>query len=106
MQMAKRMSFSVVGLPHYVIWHLYEPSVDDLKHMMELESERKEHDEEQAQKKQKTEEQFRDTKAEWEVIDAAVREIAQEGKAGDLSSEQEPKGSEEGPAAKAEQEDR
>lgn len=32
-QMAKRMQFSVVGLPHYTIWHLYEPSVDDIKHM-------------------------------------------------------------------------
>lgn len=31
--MAKRMQFSVVGLPHYTIWHLYEPSVDDIKHM-------------------------------------------------------------------------
>lgn len=31
--MAKRMRFSVVGLPHYTIWHLYEPSVDDIKHM-------------------------------------------------------------------------
>jgi len=27
------MGFSVVGLPHYTIWHLYEPSVDDIKHM-------------------------------------------------------------------------
>lgn len=33
MQMAKRMKFSVVGLPHYTIWHLYEPSVDDIRHM-------------------------------------------------------------------------
>ena len=31
--MAKRMKFSVVGLPHYTIWHLYEPSVDDIRHM-------------------------------------------------------------------------
>lgn len=31
--MAKRMGFSVVGLPHYTIWHLYEPSVDDIRHM-------------------------------------------------------------------------
>lgn len=31
--MAKRMQYSVVGLPHYVIWHLYEPSVDDIRHM-------------------------------------------------------------------------
>lgn len=27
------MQYSVVGLPHYVIWHLYEPSVDDIRHM-------------------------------------------------------------------------
>ena len=32
-QMSKRMGFSVVGLPHYTIWHLYEPSVDDIRHM-------------------------------------------------------------------------
>lgn len=32
-QMAKRMKYSVVGLPHYTIWHLYEPSVEDIKHM-------------------------------------------------------------------------
>ena len=39
--MAKRLKFSVVGLPHYTIWHLYEPSVDDLKHMEEMEKEKK-----------------------------------------------------------------
>jgi mannan polymerase II complex ANP1 subunit len=38
--MAKRMKFSVVGLPHYTIWHLYEPSVDDLRHMEQMEVER------------------------------------------------------------------
>lgn len=27
------MGYTVVGLPHYVIWHIYEPSSDDLKHM-------------------------------------------------------------------------
>lgn len=32
-KLAKRMGYSVVGLPHYVIWHIYEPSSDDLKHM-------------------------------------------------------------------------
>jgi mannan polymerase II complex ANP1 subunit len=40
-KMAKRMHFSVVGLPHYTIWHLYEPSADDLKHMERMEEERK-----------------------------------------------------------------
>ena len=38
--MAKRMQYSVVGLPHYTIWHLYEPSVDDIRHMEEMEAER------------------------------------------------------------------
>ncbi|CDR41944.1 CYFA0S08e01860g1_1 [Cyberlindnera fabianii] len=32
-KMCKRMNYSVIGLPHYVIWHIYEPSSDDLKHM-------------------------------------------------------------------------
>lgn len=27
------MDFSVIGLPHYTIWHAYEPSVDDIKRM-------------------------------------------------------------------------
>ena len=34
------MGFEVVGLPHYVIWHVYEPSVDDLKRMEEMEKEK------------------------------------------------------------------
>ncbi|KAG7193494.1 Mannan polymerase II complex anp1 subunit [Scheffersomyces spartinae] len=32
-KLSRRMGYSVVGLPHYVIWHIYEPSSDDLKHM-------------------------------------------------------------------------
>ena len=40
MKMSKRMEYSVVGLPHYTIWHLYEPSVDDIRHMEEMEAER------------------------------------------------------------------
>ena len=38
--MARRAKFSVVGLPHYTIWHLYEPSTDDLKHMKEMEEQK------------------------------------------------------------------
>lgn len=38
--MSKRMGYSVTGLPHYTIWHLYEPSVDDIRHMEEMEGER------------------------------------------------------------------
>lgn len=32
-KMCRRMGYSVIGLPHYTIWHIYEPSSDDLKHM-------------------------------------------------------------------------
>lgn len=32
-KLCKTMGFSVIGLPHYVIWHIYEPSSDDLRHM-------------------------------------------------------------------------
>ncbi|CAK9439478.1 uncharacterized protein LODBEIA_P35790 [Lodderomyces beijingensis] len=38
-KLSKRMGYSVVGLPHYVIWHIYEPSQDDLKHMEWMASE-------------------------------------------------------------------
>ena len=31
------MGFEVVGLPHYVIWHVYEPSRDDLIRMKQME---------------------------------------------------------------------
>ncbi|KAL1986980.1 hypothetical protein VTN96DRAFT_5136 [Rasamsonia emersonii] len=102
-KMAKRMKFSVVGLPHYTIWHLYEPSVEDIRHMEEMERERKEREKEEmerAERQQKIKEQFRDTKAEWEQDGAAVQDLVQKEKA-----RQERKGSEEGPAAKAEKED-
>lgn len=32
-KMCRKMGLEVVGLPHYVIWHIYEPSDDDLRHM-------------------------------------------------------------------------
>lgn len=32
-KLSRAMGFSVVGLPNYVVWHIYEPSSDDLKHM-------------------------------------------------------------------------
>jgi mannan polymerase II complex ANP1 subunit len=100
--MAKRMKFSVVGLPHYTIWHLYEPSVDDIRHMEEMEQERKAREKEEQDKterQQKVKEQFKDTKAEWEQDGAAVHNLVQK-----ETNEQERKGSEEGPAAKGEKE--
>ena len=69
--MAKRMKFSVVGLPHYTIWHLYEPSVDDIRHMEEMEQERKQREEEEKQKSERLEKiqnQFEvaEGKSQWE----------------------------------------
>jgi mannan polymerase II complex ANP1 subunit len=40
------MQYSVIGLPHYTIWHLYEPSADDLRHMAEMDKEKKKLEEE------------------------------------------------------------
>lgn len=36
-KMAKKMGFKVGGLPHYTIWHIYEPSEDDLKEIAKKE---------------------------------------------------------------------
>ena len=67
--MAKRMGFSVVGLPHYTVWHLYEPSVDDIRHMQEMEQERKNRENEErerAERIQKIKEEFIDPGSQWE----------------------------------------
>lgn len=67
--MAKRMEFSVVGLPHYTVWHLYEPSVDDIRHMEEMEQERlnRENEErERADRMKKIKEEFNDPNSQWE----------------------------------------
>lgn len=32
-KLSKQMGYLVIGLPHYVIWHIYEPSSEDLKHI-------------------------------------------------------------------------
>lgn len=36
-KMAKKMGFRVGGLPHYTIWHIYEPSEDDLQQIAKME---------------------------------------------------------------------
>ncbi|KAJ5106729.1 Anp1 [Penicillium angulare] len=84
-KMAKRMKFSVVGLPHYVIWHLYEPSVDDLRHMEEMELEK------QALEREEKEREL-----------AQQKEGTQVKKAQDVVNGDAAKGSEEGPIAHAE----
>ncbi|KAJ5670402.1 uncharacterized protein N7477_005765 [Penicillium maclennaniae] len=79
-KMAKRMKFSVVGLPHYVIWHLYEPSVDDLRHMEEMELERQAREQEERERE-------------------AEQKEAAHSKAGSHQASDNLKGSEKGPAA-------
>jgi mannan polymerase II complex ANP1 subunit len=82
-QMAKRMKFSVVGLPHYTIWHLYEPSVDDIRHMEEMEKERKAKEAEEVAKKEridKIHESFDSKNSDWEKEKAAVQDLVQKAK--------------------------
>jgi mannan polymerase II complex ANP1 subunit len=76
--MAKRMQYSVVGLPHYTIWHLYEPSADDLRHMEDMERERLEKEKEEKEKQdreRKIAAEFdtsNELKTEWEADKQAV----------------------------------
>lgn len=82
-KMAKRMKFSVVGLPHYTIWHLYEPSVDDIRHMEEMEKERKAKEAEEAAKKErldKIKDTFDSKSSDWEKEKAQVQDLVQKAK--------------------------
>ena len=68
-KMAKRMHYSVVGLPHYTVWHLYEPSVDDIRHMEEMEAERKAREQEEkdrVDRLKRIKEEFKDPNSQWE----------------------------------------
>ncbi|KAI9665558.1 MAG: Mannan polymerase II complex anp1 subunit [Alyxoria varia] len=67
-KMAKRMQYTVTGLPHYTIWHMYEPSVDDIKHMEDMEAERaqRENAEKSAkEREQKIKDEFSNQEDEW-----------------------------------------
>ncbi|KAK4134185.1 glycosyltransferase family 62 protein [Trichocladium antarcticum] len=78
-KMARRMQFSVVGLPHYTIWHMYEPSVDDIKHMEQMELARlaqEKEDREKAEKAQKLKESFGDTTGQWEEDRSQLQNLA------------------------------
>jgi mannan polymerase II complex ANP1 subunit len=123
LQMAKRMKFSVVGLPHYTIWHLYEPSVDDIRHMEEMEKERKAKEAEEAAKKErldKIHESFDPKNTDWEKEKAEVQNLVQKAKneeKAEAEKAKEDKGNKEGkekestkeeheqPAAKVEKKD-
>ncbi|RFN46584.1 mannan polymerase ii complex anp1 subunit [Fusarium flagelliforme] len=78
-QMSKRMGYSVIGLPHYTIWHLYEPSVDDIRHMEEMERERlarEKQEEEKKKNQQKIKEEYSDTRNEWEKDKQEMQNLA------------------------------
>lgn len=78
-KMAKRMKFSVVGLPHYTIWHLYEPSVDDIRHMEEMERERQVKEAEEKARKErldKIHEQFDNPSSQWDQDKSDIRDMA------------------------------
>lgn len=77
-KMARKMEFSVVGLPHYTIWHLYEPSVDDIKHMEQMEQEklaREQEEKQKAEKARKVKEQFGDASSQWEKDKSEMQNI-------------------------------
>lgn len=68
-KMARRMKFSVVGLPHYTVWHLYEPSVDDIRHMEEMEAEKREREEKEkelAELSKKVSDSFQQVDLQWQ----------------------------------------
>lgn len=76
--MAKRMKFSVIGLPHYTIWHLYEPSVEDIKHMEQVEAEKRkkaEADKRTAEIAAKIKEEFGNPDAQYQADRAAVQDL-------------------------------
>ncbi|KAJ8060515.1 hypothetical protein OCU04_010836 [Sclerotinia nivalis] len=108
-KMAKRMKFSVVGLPHYTIWHLYEPSVDDIRHMEEMEQERiaRENEEkEKAERTKKMKDQFDDPSPQWEkdknvIADEALKEKKEMEKAEAKAKEDDD--AEKAPGSKAEE---
>ena len=90
------MGFSVVGLPHYTVWHLYEPSVDDIRHMEEMENERKNREREEkerAERAKKIKEEFNDPNSQWEKDKSDIEGISKK--------EDESKAREQGPSAKA-----
>lgn len=69
-KMCRRMGLSVIGLPHYVIWHIYEPSSDDIKHMewMADEEERREIERQQKEVFERTwKAAFKDVREDWQA---------------------------------------
>jgi mannan polymerase II complex ANP1 subunit len=73
------MGFEVVGLPHYVIWHVYEPSADDIRRMEEM-------DREKAVKEMDVED-VDVSKARWEKDRKVIEEVIKSRKSAKVSEE-------------------
>lgn len=99
-QMARRMKFSVIGLPHYTIWHLYEPSVDDIRHMEEMEHDRQKREKEEAEKQARlknVKDEFTEPNAQWEKDKGELQDRIK--KEDEKAKQVNPKGDEAGPNA-------
>lgn len=70
-KLCKTMNFEVIGLPNYVIWHIYEPSVQDLQHMKWMAEEKKNKFKKAKSKKlytKKWSESFVEVDKDWEIL--------------------------------------
>ncbi|KAK7748906.1 Mannan polymerase II complex anp1 subunit [Cytospora paraplurivora] len=74
-KMARLMDFSVVGLPHYTIWHLYEPSEMEAEKRAAEEEEKRQ---QEMEKKIQEEFSFGDAKSQWEKDKEAASSMAKE----------------------------
>jgi mannan polymerase II complex ANP1 subunit len=98
------MKFSVVGLPHYTVWHLYEPSVDDIRHMEEMAQEQKareKEEKEKAERQKKIKDAYKETGSQWEKDKTELQSLAEK----EENSKKQEKivhvGNEQGPIAKS-----
>ncbi|EAQ87959.1 hypothetical protein CHGG_04578 [Chaetomium globosum CBS 148.51] len=88
-KMARKMDLSVIGLPHYTIWHAYEPSVDDIKHMEQMKREQlaqEAAEKEKAEKAMKLKESFGDATGQWEKDKVAMQNIVVQDKKKDTAA--------------------
>lgn len=70
-KLCKTMGYQVIGLPNYVIWHIYEPSVQDLQHMKWMAEEKKNRFKNAKNKRlynKKWTESFREVDKDWEIL--------------------------------------
>ncbi|KAK9333304.1 Anp1-domain-containing protein [Lipomyces starkeyi] len=71
-KMSRSLNFTVAGLPHYVIWHIFEPSEDDQKLLKEKQEEAK------AKKKEKVDSGKGDSDATEDVLSEPRNQASQD----------------------------